>query len=205
MILVCTVVGDVQLAVSVNEGQVTIAIQTTRMSGTNGNQVAVVDIMDSSGGITEYSLGIGIHITTTTGDITSRKDGVMDVNASFLLYGAHVYVVPSRWPVVSALGFQRIQVIGGYIVANLVGLAIIFNRSVLYLQPGLYQHLAVLGELALGSVFLLTRCFPIGVITFFSSSNFFGSISTVFNLYCSKGTVFILEIIALIIVLRIGL
>ena len=125
MVLVRTVVGDVQLAVTIYEGQVAVAVQTARMPCTDGNKVAVIDIVDSGGGITEYGGGIGVHVATTTGNITSGKDGVVDVDASFLLNGAHIYVVSFGRPGVTRLGFQRIQVGGGDIRPLLIGMGVV--------------------------------------------------------------------------------
>ena len=58
-VVVGAVVGDVQLAVAVDQRQVTVAIETTGMTGTQGNEVAVVDIVDGGRGIAEHRSGIG--------------------------------------------------------------------------------------------------------------------------------------------------
>ena len=46
MIKVCSVVGDVQLAVSVNKGKVAVTVQTANTAGANGYQVTVIYIID---------------------------------------------------------------------------------------------------------------------------------------------------------------
>ena len=46
MIKVCSVVGYVQLAVSVNKCKVTVTVQTANTTGTYGYQVTVIYIID---------------------------------------------------------------------------------------------------------------------------------------------------------------
>ena len=65
MLIVGTVVGDIQLTVAIYEGQVTITIQTTGMTCSDGDEVTVVGIMDRSRSITKYGLVVGILRTTT--------------------------------------------------------------------------------------------------------------------------------------------
>ena len=80
-VVVCTVVGDVQTTVAVDEGQVTIAIQTADMSRTHGNQVAVVGIVEGGRGIAEHRGGVGIDRGRTRCRVTAGKHGVMDDDA----------------------------------------------------------------------------------------------------------------------------
>ena len=60
-IIVGTIVGDVQSTITIDEGQVAIAVQTTRVSCTQRDQVAVIDIVNGCGGITEHGGRVGIH------------------------------------------------------------------------------------------------------------------------------------------------
>ena len=60
-IVVRTVVGNVQLTITVNECQVTVTVKTTCMSSTQCNKVAMIYIVDGCRGITEYRRGVGIH------------------------------------------------------------------------------------------------------------------------------------------------
>ena len=65
MIIVCTVVGDVQLTVTVYKGQVTIAIKTTCMTCTDGNQVTIINIVNRSRSVTEQCGSVGKHLVVT--------------------------------------------------------------------------------------------------------------------------------------------
>ena len=65
MIEVCTVVGDVQLAIAVYQRQVTITVQATDTTPTDGDEVTVIDIMDRGRRVAEYRIGIGIHLGRT--------------------------------------------------------------------------------------------------------------------------------------------
>ena len=52
--IVRTVVGDVQTSVAVNQCQVTITIETTDMSGTDGDEVTVITVVDGCCSVTKY-------------------------------------------------------------------------------------------------------------------------------------------------------
>ena len=58
-VVVGTVVGHVQFAVAVNEGQVTVAIESADTSCTKGDEVAVMDIIDGGCGIAEDGVDVG--------------------------------------------------------------------------------------------------------------------------------------------------
>ena len=60
-IIVCTIVSDIQTTVTIDKGQVTITVQTTRASCTQRNQVTVIDIVDRSCSITKHCGRVGIH------------------------------------------------------------------------------------------------------------------------------------------------
>ena len=78
MIVVGTIVGNVQLTIAIDEGQVTIAIQTAGMTCTNSYQVTIISIMDRGGSISIYCCGVGIQRTTTRSNVTTGKDGIVD-------------------------------------------------------------------------------------------------------------------------------
>ena len=78
MIVIGTVVGDVQLTVAIDEGQVTIAIETAGMPRTNGDEVAVIGIVDRSCGVAIDCRSIGKQRGTTLNDVTTGKDGIVD-------------------------------------------------------------------------------------------------------------------------------
>ena len=59
-VIVRTIVSDVQSTITINEGQVAITVQTTRMSCTQRNQVTMIDIVDGGCGVTEHRSGVGI-------------------------------------------------------------------------------------------------------------------------------------------------
>ena len=46
IMVVGAVVSDVQTTVAIHQGEVTITIESTNMSGSDGDEVAVIDIMD---------------------------------------------------------------------------------------------------------------------------------------------------------------
>ena len=78
MLIVGTVVGDIQLAVAIYEGQVTIAIQATGMTCSDSNEVTVINIMDRCRSVTINRLIVGILRTTTSRNITTGKDSIVD-------------------------------------------------------------------------------------------------------------------------------
>ena len=155
MVFVGTIVRDVQFAVAVYEGQVAIAIESTGMASADGDKVAVVDIVDRGGGVTEHGNLIGIHGVATKSNVTAGKDSVVDDDTTLLKDCFRTYshilsdidIVPIRWPCVSRLCLECIQVGGGDIIANGIGLATVADAACfLHLQPRLHEYLTVLGE-----------------------------------------------------------
>ena len=82
-IIVCSVVGDVQTTIAVHEGQVTVSVQATDTTGTQCDEVEVINIIDRSRGITEYrgTVSEGGFIGRTLGSITTGKYGIVDDDA----------------------------------------------------------------------------------------------------------------------------
>ena len=77
-VVVGTIVCDVQLTVAINQRQVTIAIETTRMTGTQRDKVTVIDIIDRGGGIAVYRVDVGSRRNGTELCVTTGKHGIMD-------------------------------------------------------------------------------------------------------------------------------
>ena len=102
MVVVRTVVGNVQLAVAIDKRQVTIAVQTADVTRTKGDEVAVIDIVDRGGGVTIYGSGIGTQ-TGSPDDVSTGKDGIMDNDATLLLGCAYIHFIPTGRPCVSSL------------------------------------------------------------------------------------------------------
>ena len=101
IVVVGTVVGDIQLAVAIDEGQVTIAVETADVNGTDGDEVTVVNIVDGGGGVAKHGLGVNIQLTTTY-NITACKDSIVDNDTTLLVFtinnGAGIHFVPLFWP-----------------------------------------------------------------------------------------------------------
>ena len=64
-IVVGTIVGNIQLAIAIYEGQVTVAVETTDMLCADGDEVAVENVVKCSRGVTIDGDGIGIHLVGT--------------------------------------------------------------------------------------------------------------------------------------------
>ena len=109
------------------------------MAGADGDEVAVVGIVDGSGGIAIDCRGIGKQRTATRSDVTTGEDGVVDDDA----IGIQVVPYCSRLLLV----FQRVQVGGGHIVTSLIACS---GNIDIGLTVGFHQHLAVLGEDSVG-------------------------------------------------------
>ena len=77
-IVVGAVVGDVQLTIAVDECQVTVAIDTTHMLGTNRDEVAVEDVDHIGRHIAVHGLLVGIDAGIAYRHVTTGKDGIMD-------------------------------------------------------------------------------------------------------------------------------
>ena len=100
--VVCTVVGDVKFAVAVNQCQVTIAIQTSGVTSTNGDEVAVIDIVNGGSGVAEHSLGVGIHSVTTVCNVTTCEYSIVDDDTTLYEITVNnrtcIYIVPFHRP-----------------------------------------------------------------------------------------------------------
>ena len=99
-VIVRAVVGDVQSAIAVHEGQVAVAVQTARTSCAQGNQVAVVSVVDRSRGVAEHRGGVGIHCGRTGGGVAAGEDGIEDGDAR------KIQAVPAVVQVLVAQGME---------------------------------------------------------------------------------------------------
>ena len=140
MIIVCAIVGDVQFAITVHEGQVTITVQATRMTCTNRYQVTIIDVINRCGCVTKQCCSIGKHLVVTRRNVTTGKDGIVDDDT------VHIQTAPCCS--VSGLVLQGVQVGCGDILTCLIGVAIDSDIRQ-HLTMWLYQYLAVLGHVFL--------------------------------------------------------
>ena len=142
-VVVGAVVGNVQLAVAVDQRQVAAAIESAHMLGTHGDEVAPVDVAQSGRHVAEHGHGVGINLIRAHVHIASAEDGVADDDA--------LVVEGSPRLLVLFLSSQFAQHVGGYVVILCIAGAVdghaVGSR---HLCIGLYDHLAVLGPFAVG-------------------------------------------------------
>ena len=113
VIVVGTIVGDIELAVSIHEGKVTITIETTHMVATETHKVLGKHVDDSSRSVTIYGHRIGIHEVGTRGHVTTCKDGIANGDSHLVELSPYFGVTI----------LQLIKVLGEHILTLLVGLA----------------------------------------------------------------------------------
>ena len=58
-VVVGAVVGDIQFTVAIDKGQITVTVETTRMTRTQCNHVAMEHIVDRGRGIAIYRVDVG--------------------------------------------------------------------------------------------------------------------------------------------------
>ncbi len=135
VIVVGTIVGNVQSTIAIYEREVTITVQSTKVSCSQGNQVAVIYIVDRCCSITKYRCGVGIHGRRTRRCITTSEYGVEDGNAGV------IQTTPSRVLLVA----QVVKIFCSYIFT--CGIAAIIDCNVRLCPTVRFnQHLAVLGK-----------------------------------------------------------
>ena len=159
MVVVCTIVSDIQLTVSIYQRQVTITVQTTYTTPTDRDEVTVIDIMDRCRSITEYRISIGKHFGRTRRGITTGKYGIVD-NDAFL-----VGICLTQLSPLSSTGSLVTQVIkigcrhkGTYRKGRVTD-----GDSSVSLTPRLYENLTVLSEV-IATIIVVT--FFITIISF---------------------------------------
>ena len=111
VIIVGTVVGDVQLAITVYEGKVTIAIESTDMLTAEAYKVLTEHVYHCGCSISIYRHRIGVDLVTTRRHVTTGKYGILD-GESFI-----VQCLPCN----SIIESQCVQVFRSDIFALLIG------------------------------------------------------------------------------------
>ena len=135
-VVVGAVVGDVQAAIAVDQRQVAVAIETAYMVRSQGDEVAVVDVVDGGGGIAIDGDGVGID-DRALHRVTTGKHGVVDDDAG------GIQTIPSVFIIL--LVPQGVQVFDGRILAG--GPIVAVDGHVGdHLRLRLNEHLTVLGE-----------------------------------------------------------
>ena len=84
IVVISTIVGDVQFTIAIDQRQVTITVQSTYTTSTDRDEVTVIDIVDRSCSITEYSRSISKNLGRTGRCVTTGKYSVVD-NDTFLV------------------------------------------------------------------------------------------------------------------------
>ena len=84
MVEVGTIVGDVQLTITINQSQVTITIESTHATSSDRDKVTVINIVDRCRSITKYCRGVSKYLSRTRRGVTTGKDGIMDNDAFFV-------------------------------------------------------------------------------------------------------------------------
>ena len=153
-IIVSTIVGDVQSTIAVHEGQVTITVQTTRTSCSQGNQVTMIDVVDRGCSVTEYSGRVCIHGRRTRRGITTGEYGIEDGNTR------KIQVVPSCVFFIA----QCMEIGSSDIVAYSIVMAI-DCYSCRCLTIRFNQHLAVLSQHILVCILDPIRIFIYRLVT----------------------------------------
>ena len=122
-----TVVGDVQATITIHEGQVAIAIETTGMTRTYGDKVTVIDIVDGGSCITVHEFGIGTHASTRR-SIATGKHGIVNNDTTLCeesfptnrLRRNGIQFSPFTRPCVTLLLCQRVQISCRHIIACII-------------------------------------------------------------------------------------
>ena len=81
-IVVRTIVGDIQFTITTHHRQVTTTVETTRMLGTNRDEVVMIDIIERRCGIAEYGDRVGIALTVRR-HVTTGKHSIADMHTAF--------------------------------------------------------------------------------------------------------------------------
>ena len=89
---VCSIVGDVQLTVAIHHREVATAIQTTRMLRTDGDEVAVIHVIERCCRVTEDRRSIGIGLVTVRRYVTACKHSIMNNDTTFRVVGIRIAV-----------------------------------------------------------------------------------------------------------------
>ena len=136
-VVVGTVAGDVQLAVAINERQVTVTVESARVTRTQCNHVAMEHIVDRGGGIAEYRVDVGTRRHRTRLRVTAGKHGIVDDDTRL------VQAAPPGG--IGILVQQFVQIPNGHKLSG--GIIVTTNgHGIHHLKHGFDKHLAVLGQ-----------------------------------------------------------
>ena len=132
-----------QLTITVNERQVTTAVESANMLSTNGDEVSAIYITYCCSHITEDGLGVGIHLFRTVCYVTTSKDSVTDDDTSIVELSPRSAICH----VVFAL--QEVQLVCWHIFVRIVSVTTDgYALTGFYLSPRLYYYLTVLSPVA---------------------------------------------------------
>ena len=102
---VSTIVADDQFAETIDKGKVTIAVQTTYVFRTDGDEVTMIDVAQSCCGVAKDSVGVYENLVTTHRYIATCKDCIVDVDTRKIKFA------PVRC--ICCLVTQCIQIVNG--------------------------------------------------------------------------------------------
>ena len=132
-----SIIGDVQLTITIHHREVTTAIQSTYMFCSDGNKVSVIDIVERCRHVAEYRRSVGIRLITAGRNVTTTKHGIVNNDTTIDLVVTLSFLCNELLPFVRpllhtscrycSLLAQRIQVISGHIVISAIGLIVITN------------------------------------------------------------------------------
>ena len=97
IVIVRTIVGNVQSTIAVNLGQVTVTIESAYMACTDGDEVTVIDVVNGGCSITIYRRGIGVcifFVGTFCRGISSGKHSIMDNDTVIIGIGFQILPFP---------------------------------------------------------------------------------------------------------------
>ena len=78
IVVVGAIISDVEASIAIDEGQVTIAIESACLTTTDADEVTVVDVVHGSRSIAEYRGGIGVSLGRTRRRVTTGKHSIHD-------------------------------------------------------------------------------------------------------------------------------
>ena len=81
-VVVGAVVVDVQLAETVDERQVAVAVESAHVLGAERDEVHVVDVAQRCGGVAVDGGGVSKELVAALGDVAAGEDGVVDGDAT---------------------------------------------------------------------------------------------------------------------------
>ena len=116
VVVVGAVVGDVQSAVSVDEGQVAVAVESAGVLGAYGDEVTVVEVAHGCDGVAEHRLSVDVHLIAARRGVAAGEDGVV--------YDDAVVVQAAPLAGRCALVVQGVEVFHRHIVAGGISFAV---------------------------------------------------------------------------------